>query len=65
MVNRAARHGTGTSTTRHGTTGHGTTRHGRRFVPYLLVPACWALGPGTALSVLSRAVPTDTPARQC
>jgi hypothetical protein len=56
MANRAARHGTGTSTARHGTTGHGTARHGRRSVPCLLVPACWALGPGTALPVLNRAV---------
>jgi len=57
MANRAARHDTGTSTARHGTTGHGTARHGRRSVPCLLVPACWSLGPGTALPVLNRAVP--------
>ena len=52
MAKRAARHGTGTGTDR-----HGTTRHGMLAVPCLIVPPCRLSGPGTALSWLRRAVP--------
>jgi len=57
MANRAARHGTSTSTVRHGTARHGTMRHGGSTVPCLIVPPCRDLGPGTALWAVSRAVP--------
>jgi hypothetical protein len=54
---RTARHGTGTSTTRHDTTRHDTARHGKGSVPCLLVSPCWTLGPGTTLSASIRVVP--------
>ena len=57
MANRAARHGTGTSTTRHGTARHGTPGHDGTAVPCRIAPPCPPLGPGTALWRLSRAVP--------
>jgi len=57
MAKRAARHGTGTGTDRHGPARHGTTRHGMLAVPCLIVPPCRLSGPGTALSWLRRAVP--------
>jgi hypothetical protein len=57
MANRATRHGTGTSTTRHGTAGHGTMRHDSLVVPCLIVPLCQGHGLGMALWPLNRVVP--------